>query len=60
MQRGYVVAEYPTVLHARVAGVSKAKLMRTIRAHLAFQRRILLYRIGLCTPQHAAEFQGGS
>lgn len=60
MQRGYVVAEYPTVLHARLAGVSKAKLMRTIRAHLGFQGRVLLYRTGLRTPQRAAQLQGGS
>src|SRR5258708_36781496 len=39
MLAGWRVAEYPAVLHARVAGVSKAKLARTIRAHLAFQWR---------------------
>jgi dolichol-phosphate mannosyltransferase len=46
MQAGYTAAEYPTVLHSRVIGVSKARLFRTIRAHLAFQFRILLARAG--------------
>ncbi len=44
---GYRVAEFPTVLHARAAGVSKAKLARTTAAHLRFQGRILLHRLGL-------------
>ena len=42
MRMGYDVAEYPTVLHARTFGVSKAKLMRTIIAHLRFQWHTLL------------------
>lgn len=42
MRMGYGVAEYPTVLHARTFGVSKAKLMRTIIAHLRFQWHTLL------------------
>jgi dolichol-phosphate mannosyltransferase len=44
---GYRVAEYPTVLHARVHGASKAKLARTIVAHLRFQLSILARRAGL-------------
>lgn len=44
---GYQVAEYPTVLHARVHGVSKAKILRTIRAHLGFQAEVLLWRLGV-------------
>ena len=44
---GYRVAEYPTVLHSRVSGVSKAKLARTVFAHLGFQMRILLHRLHL-------------
>ncbi len=44
---GYRVAEYPTVLHARVAGTSKAKLLRTILAHLRFHGRIVLRRLHL-------------
>jgi dolichol-phosphate mannosyltransferase len=41
---GYRVAEYPAILHSRVYGTSKAKLVRTILAHLRFQGRILLHR----------------
>lgn len=37
MRMGYRVAEYPTVLHSRVVGESKAKLARTVRSHLNFQ-----------------------
>ena len=40
---GFKAAEYPAVLHARVAGVSKAKLLRTILAHLGFQYRVFLH-----------------
>jgi dolichol-phosphate mannosyltransferase len=47
MLMGYKAAEYPTVLHSRVHGVSKAKIMRTIRAHLGFQWQVLLHRLGL-------------
>jgi dolichol-phosphate mannosyltransferase len=54
--RGYRVSEYPTVLHSRTIGVSKAKIVRTIRAHLEFQARVLLSRIGLASldelPRH--------
>jgi len=44
---GYAAVEYPTVLHARAFGVSKAKIARTIRAHLWFQARIFLHRLGV-------------
>jgi dolichol-phosphate mannosyltransferase len=44
---GHRVAEYPTVLHARAHGLSKAKIARTILAHLRFQWRILLHRLGV-------------
>jgi dolichol-phosphate mannosyltransferase len=47
MLKGFRVAEYPAVLHARQVGVSKAKIMRTIRAHLGFQWAVLLHRLGL-------------
>jgi dolichol-phosphate mannosyltransferase len=43
---GYRVAEYPTVLRARAAGTSKAKLVRTIAAHVGFQLKVLLWRLG--------------
>lgn len=42
LRMGYTVAEYPTVLHSRAFGVSKAKIMRTVRAHLGFQMNTLL------------------
>jgi dolichol-phosphate mannosyltransferase len=44
---GYTAAEYPTVLHSRASGVSKAKLTRTTMAHLRFQGQIVLHRLGL-------------
>ncbi len=44
---GYRVAEYPAVLHGRAHGVSKVKIARTIRAHLGYQGRVLLHRLGL-------------
>jgi dolichol-phosphate mannosyltransferase len=45
IRSGYRVAEYPTTLHSRVAGVSKAKLARTVAAHLRFQFSVLLQRL---------------
>jgi dolichol-phosphate mannosyltransferase len=47
MLAGYQVAEYPAALHRRVFGVSKAKLMSTIMAHLRFQGSVLLHRLRL-------------
>ncbi len=47
MLMGYKVAEYPTVLHSRAAGASKAKIFRIIRAHLRFQWSVLLRRLKL-------------
>jgi dolichol-phosphate mannosyltransferase len=47
MLMGYRVAEYPAVLYSRVHGVSKAKLTRTILAHLGFQARVCLHRVGV-------------
>jgi dolichol-phosphate mannosyltransferase len=45
MLAGYQVAEYPAMLYSRQHGVSKAKLARTIRAHLRFQWKVLLHRL---------------
>jgi dolichol-phosphate mannosyltransferase len=45
MLKGFKVAEYPAVLYSRVLGASKAKLMRTVLAHLGFQWRVLLHRL---------------
>lgn len=42
MLKGYRVAEYPTVLYSRVHGASKAKILRTILAHLRFQSSIVI------------------
>jgi dolichol-phosphate mannosyltransferase len=47
MLAGYQVAEYPAALHRRVFGVSKAKLVSTIMAHLRFQGSVLLHRLGV-------------
>lgn len=45
MLKGYTVVEYPTVLHRRVFGVSKARLFRTILSHLRFQASLLLHQL---------------
>ncbi len=42
IRMGYRVTEYPTVLHSRAFGISKAKIMRTVQAHLGFQMNTLL------------------
>jgi dolichol-phosphate mannosyltransferase len=42
MLKGYRVAEYPAVLYSRVHGISKAKIKRTILAHLQFQASIVV------------------
>jgi dolichol-phosphate mannosyltransferase len=55
MLMGYRVAEYPTVLHSRAAGASKAKIIRTIRAHLRFQWGVLLRRLRLAAPLQPLE-----
>ncbi|MBI5302394.1 MAG: glycosyltransferase family 2 protein [Chloroflexi bacterium] len=47
MMLGYRVAEYPAVLHSRMHGVSKAKITRTILAHLGYQGEVLLRRLHL-------------
>ncbi|MBK9926003.1 MAG: glycosyltransferase family 2 protein [Anaerolineales bacterium] len=45
MLKGYQVDEFPAALHQRMFGVSKAKLMRTIKSHLGFQFRLILHRL---------------
>ena len=50
MMSGFKVVEYPSVLHRRAFGASKAKIARTIRAHLRFQGSVLLRR------SHLAEY----
>lgn len=44
MLSGYRAGELPAVLHSRMHGVSKAKIARTVRAHLSFLWRVLLHR----------------
>jgi dolichol-phosphate mannosyltransferase len=44
MLSGYRVVEYPSVLHRRAFGASKAKIACTIWAHLKFQSSVLLHR----------------
>lgn len=58
MLQGFQVAEYPTVLHSRVFGTSKAKLARTILSHLRFQRDVLLLRLGLKSPTKRMQVLG--
>lgn len=55
---GYKAVEYPTVLHSRAAGTSKAKLVKTILAHLAFQVRVLGHRLHLVTFVEKAREKG--
>ena len=45
MLKDYQVAEYPAALHRRMFGVSKAKLVKTIKSHLKFQTRLVLHRL---------------
>jgi len=47
MFMGYKVAEYPSTLYSRLAGASKAKIYRMIRAHLRFQWNVVLRRLRL-------------
>jgi dolichol-phosphate mannosyltransferase len=44
-RQGYRVAEVPMVLRSRVTGVSKMKVMRSIKMHLQLMWRALLWRI---------------
>lgn len=48
---GYRVAEFPTVLHVRRYGQSKARVARIILAHLRFQARLIGYRLTGRKPQ---------
>jgi len=59
MLMGFRVVEYPAVLHSRVLGTSKAKLARTILAHLKFQTQVFLRRLNLAPPVKSREVIGG-
>jgi dolichol-phosphate mannosyltransferase len=60
MLSGYRVAEHPTVLRRRAFGLSKAKLMRTIRSHLQFQWDIVRYRLHLLPREGLRQAAGDS
>ena len=46
LRRGGKVREYPTLLEARLLGVSKMKTLRTIRGHLGMLWQLLRRRLG--------------
>jgi dolichol-phosphate mannosyltransferase len=47
MLNGCQVAEFPATLHRRNYGASKAKIFRTIQAHLSFLSKVVLHRLGI-------------
>lgn len=55
MLKGFKVAEFPAVLHRRAFGTSKAKLFRTMMAHLRFQGWILMYRLRVVSPDKVTQ-----
>lgn len=59
MLMGYRVAEYPAVLYSRVLGASKAKLARTVIAHLSFQARVLLHQLRVMPFVNLTKVTGG-
>jgi dolichol-phosphate mannosyltransferase len=47
---GCRVAEHPTVLNRRTFGISKARIVETMKSHLRFQLQILSHRVSLKDP----------
>jgi len=47
MLRGFRVADFPSILHKRMYGVSKARIASTVRSHLKFMGWVLLQRLHL-------------
>ena len=45
MLRGFRAVDFPSVLHKRMYGVSKARIARTVRSHLKFMGWVLLQRM---------------
>jgi dolichol-phosphate mannosyltransferase len=45
MLKGFHAADFPSVLHKRMYGVSKARIARTVRSHLKFMGWVLLQRL---------------
>jgi dolichol-phosphate mannosyltransferase len=50
--KGYPVAEFPSVLHKRMYGASKARIVQTILSHLRFQWWIVLQRLRRISGKH--------
>jgi dolichol-phosphate mannosyltransferase len=59
MLAGFRVAEYPAALHRRAFGASKAKIARTILAHLRFQVRVLWHRLKIAPLIPFRHVEGG-
>jgi dolichol-phosphate mannosyltransferase len=59
MLAGFRVAEYPAALHRRAFGSSKAKLARTVLAHLQFQMRVLWHRLKIAPLVKLQHVEGG-
>jgi dolichol-phosphate mannosyltransferase len=49
LMAGFRVVEYPATLRVRRYGQSKARVWRITRAHLRFQARVLMQRLGVVT-----------
>lgn len=56
---GYRAVEFPTVLHARRHGVSKARILRTIGAHLRLMGRVIVQRVTGAAPPGAPAMPSG-
>lgn len=50
--KGYRVAEFPSVLHRRKYGVSKARIAQTMLSHLRFQSWIVLQQLRRISGKH--------
>lgn len=55
MLRGFHAIDFPSVLHKRMYGVSKARIAQTIRSHLKFMGWVLLQRVRLAFGVQAKE-----
>lgn len=54
-QQGYRIVEVPMVLRSRVTGVSKMKVLRSMRMHLQLMVRALTWRISYSIPVRTAK-----
>ncbi len=55
MLGGFRTAEFPDVLYKRMYGVSKARIVSTVRSHLKFMGWVLLQRLRLTFGSHIHE-----